>query len=319
MLFQKILEGEKYVTVSLVPYAIFQIRTELTAFIATTEANAITARQKPVDMQTQYFDNSNPPEEQQAEQEHKEDKEITGILELARKMLQDFNLRWGNGLNVWIENESRGPRQRQKGLPKSVLISAALDPRTFSLVGIPVADREHIWKAIAIKLQRVSSMSRLQATSSTFSSEPTRGTQTSLFESLYVHSDDIQPLPVEEAVDNEIATFRRESQIKVEDENGEFNNPLEWWKTREQQYPLMSKLARQYLCCPATSAPSERIFSSAGLTITAKRTRLKPQHASSLVFLHNYCKRFVSLESRYVDSASESESDDEDPQDTAIV
>lgn len=38
-------------------------------------------------------------------------------------------------------------------------------------------------------------------------------------------------------------------------------NPLSWWKNKQRQLPLMSDLARRILCIPATSAPSERVFS----------------------------------------------------------
>jgi hypothetical protein len=65
-----------------------------------------------------------------------------------------------------------------------------------------------------------------------------------------------------------------------------YNNPLEWWRIKAQQFPLLSELAIRYLCVPATSAPSERVFSSAGLTIAKECSSLDPATANEHVFLH---------------------------------
>jgi hypothetical protein len=65
-------------------------------------------------------------------------------------------------------------------------------------------------------------------------------------------------------------------------------NPLkEFWLPCSTSLPRMAKLARRILCVPATSAPSERLFSVAGLTVTAKRNRLNDETVALLVFLHN--------------------------------
>ena len=64
------------------------------------------------------------------------------------------------------------------------------------------------------------------------------------------------------------------------------NNPLEWWKVRCHKLPILSLLARRSLCVPATSAPSERLFSTAGLTIANARAGLLPDNAADLIFLH---------------------------------
>ena len=39
---------------------------------------------------------------------------------------------------------------------------------------------------------------------------------------------------------------------------------LGWWAKNENDFPNLSKMARQYLGCPATSASAERVFSLAG-------------------------------------------------------
>ena len=51
-------------------------------------------------------------------------------------------------------------------------------------------------------------------------------------------------------------------------------------------FPLLSKLARKILCIPATSAPSERTFSTAGNIATAKRNRIAPELLEQIVFLN---------------------------------
>jgi hypothetical protein len=61
---------------------------------------------------------------------------------------------------------------------------------------------------------------------------------------------------------------------------------LEWWKSNAKRFSLLSELAIRYLCIPATSAPSERVFSSAGLTIAKERSHLDPTSANELVFFH---------------------------------
>ena len=60
-------------------------------------------------------------------------------------------------------------------------------------------------------------------------------------------------------------------------------NPLNWWKKHELTFPRLAKLARAYLALPATSAPSERIFSQASLVLAKRRTRLDPEMAGKLL------------------------------------
>ena len=38
--------------------------------------------------------------------------------------------------------------------------------------------------------------------------------------------------------------------------------PLKWWKEHEAKFPHLSKVAREALAAPATSAPSEQVFFS---------------------------------------------------------
>ena len=64
-----------------------------------------------------------------------------------------------------------------------------------------------------------------------------------------------------------------------------FNSPLQWWKQNHREYPNIWMLAKRILSVPATSAPSERVFSVASLIATKKRGSLKPDNVNMLVFL----------------------------------
>ncbi|GBC32712.2 hypothetical protein RIR_jg12106.t1 [Rhizophagus irregularis DAOM 181602=DAOM 197198] len=41
-------------------------------------------------------------------------------------------------------------------------------------------------------------------------------------------------------------------------------DPCEWWKTHKSQYPILVKIARDHICIPSTSVPSEQAFSKSG-------------------------------------------------------
>ena len=45
-----------------------------------------------------------------------------------------------------------------------------------------------------------------------------------------------------------------------------------------------------FLTIPATSVPSERVFSAAGLTITKQRSSLDPSVAHAIIFMNKYNK-----------------------------
>jgi len=62
-------------------------------------------------------------------------------------------------------------------------------------------------------------------------------------------------------------------------------DPFLWWATNKNQYPLLHQLAMKYLSIPATSVPSERLFSDAKNLVTPQRTRLDSFLINQLMFL----------------------------------
>ncbi|WAR31598.1 ZBED1-like protein [Mya arenaria] len=60
---------------------------------------------------------------------------------------------------------------------------------------------------------------------------------------------------------------------------------LQWWKENEFQFPRLAKIAKSVLAVPASSVPSERVFSLAGNIVSKKRARMKPELVDMLIFL----------------------------------
>ncbi len=83
-----------------------------------------------------------------------------------------------------------------------------------------------------------------------------------------------------QVVRKEVQMYFSESQIPKQED------PLGWWKENEGRFPNMSKLARSFLCIPASSTPAERIFSAAGNICSQKRASLSREHVDMLTFLH---------------------------------
>ena len=61
---------------------------------------------------------------------------------------------------------------------------------------------------------------------------------------------------------------------------------LNWWKIREHLYPNLVQTVKVILCMPATSVPSERVFSTAGYVVNKYRTRLTTENVNIILFLN---------------------------------
>jgi hypothetical protein len=88
-------------------------------------------------------------------------------------------------------------------------------------------------------------------------------------------------------VDAELLLYKWDQHLPLRKADGCFNNPLDWWHLKQQQYPLMGSIALKVLAIPATSALSERVFSVAGITIAKERSQLDAANAGELIFLHD--------------------------------
>lgn len=94
----------------------------------------------------------------------------------------------------------------------------------------------------------------------------------------------------EEAIvsNDETEIYLNEPCIRIIDNMGALN----YWKTNAVRFPVLSKMAKDFLSIPASSAAIESQFSIAGHLFSARRSRMKPETLEKLVLLHDW-KRII--------------------------
>lgn len=97
-------------------------------------------------------------------------------------------------------------------------------------------------------------------------------------------TEEQQGRPFPQIIEEEVTTYKLADSIHVD------ADPFMWWKTNECKFPHVAKAAQQHLCVPGTSVASERIFSTAGDIVSAKRSRLAAENVDRLIFLQKNLK-----------------------------
>jgi hypothetical protein len=90
----------------------------------------------------------------------------------------------------------------------------------------------------------------------------------------------------EQEAEGEFSMFKA---LKVLEEHKETDG-LDWWRKYELSYPTIAKLARRFLAIPASSAPSERVFSKYGVIWEKRKYNLKAETANDIIYLHEVRK-----------------------------
>ena len=70
-------------------------------------------------------------------------------------------------------------------------------------------------------------------------------------------------------------------------------DPLIFSKNNQKKFPQLAKIAPNYLCVPASSAPLERLFSIAGKVFCPDRCCLKDKTFEELMFIR--CNQYVII------------------------
>ncbi|KAM9935759.1 hypothetical protein OXX80_004684 [Metschnikowia pulcherrima] len=99
----------------------------------------------------------------------------------------------------------------------------------------------------------------------------------------------------EEAIEHEVDNYLKQPRADC-------RSPIEFYKDRKATYPIISRIAKDYLAMSAMSAPSESLFSQVGDMVTKKRNRLSPFTIKILALLKSRGK--LPDETVLVDEAS---------------
>lgn len=67
------------------------------------------------------------------------------------------------------------------------------------------------------------------------------------------------------------------------------DSPHEYWEKvrHKERYRVLARVVRTYLCVPATSNESERLFSKAGQVLSARKTSLSDANVRNIIFFNS--------------------------------
>jgi hypothetical protein len=65
-------------------------------------------------------------------------------------------------------------------------------------------------------------------------------------------------------------------------------NIYQYWKAKQYDFPIISRIAKDFLAIPATSAPSECVFSIGSDVVTKKRNRLTGNSVRMIMCLKDW-------------------------------
>ena len=99
---------------------------------------------------------------------------------------------------------------------------------------------------------------------------------------ILIEENDVE---LKEMAKTEIDLYKKEPIL------GREHDPCVWWKKKCDKYPLLSKLAKKYLCVPATSVESECVFSSLGLLLTKRRLSMTGDNVNRQLFKDKLLKQ----------------------------
>jgi hypothetical protein len=266
---QLALEGETYVNLSLLPLVIYHL-----------------------DQKLQVYEGAADPLVQGA------------LLDLMSRMIVDFKNRWGDRV-TYSSHCVRGDRRRQVGVPTYAFWAMVLDPRTKKMISKVLSPDEvfALWQDVTDEIIRIATENfegNNNQNPVPVVAQPVRVADEDNIRNPNVgpgflrdfQDDAAEPLNAEipaeilaNSVRCEVEKYKVAPGCPLYSNDNHYSCPLQWWSIHVSEYPHVWDMAKRYLCIPATSAPAERVFSSAANLVNKKRILLNPDTVDLLIYL----------------------------------
>lgn len=162
-----------------------------------------------------------------------------------------------------------------QGLEATLRKASALDPRFRSLKFVDAAEHDDLKRSI---LQEASRQLTEGDDDCSIETPAKKKPDCSKLAALMEDEDDGSTC-ASSAVEEDVQLYFSSKALPID------TDPLAWWSAHASEFPYLAVLARRYLCVPATSVPSERVFSCAGVIVNKLRASLSPSNVDCLIFL----------------------------------
>ena len=207
---------------------------------------------------------------------------LTGMFLLEKEGDLDLLKRMKEAMRVDLKT-------RYNGISTKLLlnVSSFLDPRLKQLKFVPDDEKNEVYDELRQTHCSTTEMAvpKMELSPSNPLSKKKKTDFQDIFWDLIVTKVENAPSEIDR-VEKEIKLYKDLDPIDLND------NVLKWWQTNESKFPFMAKVAREVLCIPATSTPSERAFSKAGTLLSVRRASLKPHKVDMILFLNKNLKLF---------------------------
>ncbi|KAF0295880.1 putative AC9 transposase [Amphibalanus amphitrite] len=155
--------------------------------------------------------------------------------------------------------------------------TSSRQPAEVDVVQLSDSDED---EPMALAVTRPASASSAPETTEPVATTSTWGSRTSLYD--FMRSAATPEAPQKSPIAKELATFLLEPALQQD------ADPLAFWSARRAVYPHLEVAAKNALAVPASSGPSERVFSMSGKMFSPARSRLSGDLAESM--MHVKCE-----------------------------